>query len=154
MQNNIRSLPLYWMNWCLYSKVPLMLKNLCICWRKAITAKKTIRLLRNTLIPIIRLTRKASSPSWPVIYSGYGLYLDSPDPRLDQTQTYEAINQLQLYLEYYPQSERAKEAQNIMFELQEKLAYKELLAVRLYFNLGTYMGNNYLVMRDYRAKRT
>ncbi len=31
-----------------------------------------------------------------------------------------------------------------MFELQEKLAYKELLAVRLYFNLGTYMGNNYL----------
>ncbi|MCD8136330.1 MAG: outer membrane protein assembly factor BamD [Parabacteroides gordonii] len=78
-------------------------------------------------------------------YSGYGLYLDSPDPRLDQTQTYEAINQLQLYLEYYPQSERAAEAQKIMFELQEKLAYKELLAVRLYFNLGIYMrDNNYL----------
>ena len=78
-------------------------------------------------------------------YSGYGLYLDSPDPRLDQTQTYEAINQLQLYLEYYPQSERAAEAQKIMFELQEKLAYKELLAVRLYYNLGTYMrDNNYL----------
>lgn len=78
-------------------------------------------------------------------YSGYGLYLDSPDPRLDQTQTYEAINQLQLYLEYYPQSERAEEAQKIMFELQEKLAYKELLAVRLYFNLGDYMRqNNYL----------
>lgn len=75
-------------------------------------------------------------------YSGYGLYLDSPDPRLDQTQTYEAINQLQLYLEYYPQSERAAEAQKIMFELQEKLAYKELLAVRLYFNLGNYMRDN------------
>ena len=77
-------------------------------------------------------------------YSGYGLYLDSPDARLDQTQTYEAISQMQLYLEYYPQSERAKEAQQIMFELQEKLAYKELLATKLYFNLGTYMGNNYL----------
>ena len=78
-------------------------------------------------------------------YSGYGLYLDSPDPRLDQTQTYEAINQLQLYLEYYPQSERAAEDQKIMFELQEKLAYKELLAVRLYYILGTYMrDNNYL----------
>lgn len=77
-------------------------------------------------------------------YSGYGLYLDSPDPRLDQTQTYKAISELQLYLEYYPQSERAKEAQNIMFELQEKLAYKELMATRLYYNLGTYMGNNYL----------
>ena len=76
-------------------------------------------------------------------YSGYGLYLDSPDPRLDQSQTYKAIEQLQLYLEYYTQSERAEEAQNIMFELQEKLAYKELMATRLYFNLGTYMGNNF-----------
>lgn len=76
-------------------------------------------------------------------YSGYGLYLDSPDPRLDQTQTYKAIAELQLYLEYYPQSERAKDAQNIMFELQEKLAFKELLATRLYYNLGTYMGNNF-----------
>ncbi|MGM9758853.1 MAG: outer membrane protein assembly factor BamD [Parabacteroides sp.] len=77
-------------------------------------------------------------------YSGYGLYLDSPDPRLDQTQTYKAIEQLQLYLEYYPQSERASKAQEILFELQEKLALKELMAARLYFNLGTYMGNNFL----------
>jgi outer membrane protein assembly factor BamD len=77
-------------------------------------------------------------------YSGYGLYLDSPDPRLDQAQTYKAIEELQLYMEYYPQSERAEEAQNIMFELQEKLALKELMATRLYFNLGSYLGNNYL----------
>jgi outer membrane protein assembly factor BamD len=77
-------------------------------------------------------------------YSGYGLYLESPDPRLDQAQTYKAIEELQLYLEYYPQSERANEAQKIMFELQEKLALKELMATRLYYNLGTYMGNNFL----------
>jgi len=77
-------------------------------------------------------------------YSGYGLYLDSPDARLDQKQTYEALAQLQLYMEYYPQSERAKQAQEILFELQEKLAYKELLSTQLYYNLGTYMGNNYL----------
>jgi outer membrane protein assembly factor BamD len=77
-------------------------------------------------------------------YSGYGLYLDSPDPRLDQAQTYKALEELQIYLEYYPQSERAEEAQNIMFELQEKLALKELMATRLYYNLGTYMGNNFL----------
>ena len=77
-------------------------------------------------------------------YSGYGLYLDSPDPRLDQTQTYKAIEQLQLYLEYYPQSERASQAQDILFELQEELAFKELMAARLYFSLGTYMGNNLL----------
>jgi outer membrane protein assembly factor BamD len=76
-------------------------------------------------------------------YSGYGLYQDAADPRLDQKQTYEAIAQLELYMEYYPQSERAKQAQEILFELQEKLAYKELISTQLYYNLGTYMGNNY-----------
>jgi outer membrane protein assembly factor BamD len=76
-------------------------------------------------------------------YGAYGLYLDSPDPRLDQTQTYESISQFLQYLEQYPQSERAEEAQNILFELQEKLALKEYMAARLYYNLGTYMGNNY-----------
>ena len=76
-------------------------------------------------------------------YGAYGLYLDSPDPRLDQTQTYESISQFLMYLEYHPQSDRAKEAQNILFELQEKLADKEYRAAKLYYNLGTYMGNNY-----------
>lgn len=119
-----------------------MPRSPCTCWRKAITVRKIIRRLRNTSRPIIRPIRKEFT-ELSRFYSGYGLYLDSPDPRLDQSQTYKAIEQLQLYLEYYPQSERAEEAQNIMFELQEKLAYKELMATRLYFNLGTYMGNNF-----------
>jgi len=82
-------------------------------------------------------------------YSAYGLYLDSPDPRLDQNVTNKAMVQFQEFLEYYPQSERKDEAQSILFELQEKLAYKELLAVRLYYNLGNYVvgypfpGGNY-----------
>ena len=76
-------------------------------------------------------------------YSAYGLYLESPEARLDQTQTYESISQFLLFLEEYPQSERAEEAQNLLFEMQEKLAYKEYLAARLYYNLGTYLGNNY-----------
>ncbi len=76
-------------------------------------------------------------------YGAYGLYLDSPDPRLDQTQTYKSLSQFQDFLEHYPQSERRDEAQRIMFELQEKLALKELMATELYFNLGNYMGNNY-----------
>ena len=77
-------------------------------------------------------------------YAGYGLYFESPDPRFDQAPTYEAIARLQVYLEYYPQSERAQQAQDMLFELQEKLAYKELLNAQLYYNLGTYAGNNYL----------
>ncbi|GHS91920.1 outer membrane protein assembly factor BamD [Bacteroidia bacterium] len=82
-------------------------------------------------------------------YSAYGLYLDSPDPRLDQSDTYKSIEQFQEFMEFYPQSERKEEAQRILFELQEKLALKELLAVRLYYNLGDYViaypfpGGNY-----------
>jgi len=82
-------------------------------------------------------------------YSAYGLYLDSPDPRLDQSETYKSMQQFQDFIEHYPQSERKEEAQKILFELQEKLALKELLAVRLYYNLGDYSilsfpGGNYL----------
>lgn len=75
--------------------------------------------------------------------SAYGLYLDSPDARLDQTSTIKGIQEFQNFLEFYPQSDKAPEAQDLMFKLQEKLAYKEFLAARLYFNLGLYMGNNY-----------
>jgi outer membrane protein assembly factor BamD len=82
-------------------------------------------------------------------YSAYGLYLDSPDPRLDQTDTYKAMQQFQDFIEQYPQSEHKEEAQKSLFELQEKLALKQLLAVRLYYNLGNYTiipfpGGNYL----------
>lgn len=73
----------------------------------------------------------------------YGLYLDSPDPRLDQSSTYKSMQQFQNFLEMYPQSDKVPLVQDYLFEMQEKLALKELLACRLYFNLGNYMGNNY-----------
>ncbi len=120
-----------------------MPRSPCTCWRKAITVRKIIRTASQYFETYYTTYPKGEFTELSRFYSGYGLYLDSPDPRLDQSQTYKAIEQLQLYLEYYPQSERAEEAQNIMFELQEKLAYKELMATRLYFNLGTYMGNNF-----------
>ena len=82
-------------------------------------------------------------------YSAYGLFLESPDPRLDQAQTYKAMEQFQDFIELFPQSERKEEAQNILFQLQEKLALKELMTARLYYNLGEFLivpfpGGNYL----------
>jgi len=81
-------------------------------------------------------------------YAAYSLYLDSPDARLDQSDTYRAMQLFQDFIEAYPQSERKDDAQNALFEMQEKLAYKELLAVKLYYNLGDYLlysfpGGNY-----------
>lgn len=77
-------------------------------------------------------------------HAGKALYLDTPEPRLDQSGTYQAVQQLQMFLEYYPQSDKQTEAQNMIFTLQDKLVHKELLSARLYYNLGNYMGNNYL----------
>lgn len=76
-------------------------------------------------------------------YSGYGYYLDSPDPQLDQSGTIKAIEELQSFLDVYPRSDRVSVAQNAIFELQDKLTLKQLENAKLYYNLGTYLGNNY-----------
>ena len=76
-------------------------------------------------------------------FSGYGYYLDSPDPQLDQTGTIKAIEELQAFLDYFPRSEKVSIAQNAIFELQDKLTLKQLQNAQLYYNLGNYMGNNY-----------
>ena len=83
-------------------------------------------------------------------YAAYGQYLDSPIPQLDQSQTYEAIKLFQEFLEFFPQSEYKDEANRALFELYEKLAFKELQAIKLYYNLGNYVvgypfpGGNYM----------
>ena len=76
-------------------------------------------------------------------YAGYGCYLDSPEPQLDQTETYKAIEELQKFLDYFPHSDKATIAQNAIFELQDKLVQKEIDNAQLYYNLGNYLGNNY-----------
>ena len=76
-------------------------------------------------------------------YSGYGYYLDSPDPQLDQSMTVKAIEELQGFLDYFPDSDRVSIAQNAIFEMQDKLTLKELQNSQLYYNLGNFRGNNY-----------
>ena len=39
-------------------------------------------------------------------YSGYGYYLDSPEPQLDQSETIKGIEELQAFLDYYPRTKR------------------------------------------------
>jgi outer membrane protein assembly factor BamD len=75
---------------------------------------------------------------------GHCYYLDSPDARLDQTDTKKAIEFFTQFTELYPDSPYAEQAYNEMGELYDKLAQKEYLNAKLYYNLGTYLGNNYL----------
>jgi outer membrane protein assembly factor BamD len=76
-------------------------------------------------------------------YGGYGYYLESPDPQLDQSMTNKAIEELQGFIDYFPKSDKVSIAQNAIFELQDKLTLKELQNAQLYYNLGNFMGNNY-----------
>ena len=76
-------------------------------------------------------------------YTGIGYSKASPEPKLDQSDTYKAIDELKNFIDYYPQSDKVEEVRALILELQEKLVEKELLTVKLYYNLGNYRGNNY-----------
>lgn len=74
-------------------------------------------------------------------YHGRSLFLQSPDPRLDQTPTYSAISSLQEFLEYYPYSKYREGVNDMIYQLQDRLVKKEYAAAKLYYNLGSYIGN-------------
>jgi outer membrane protein assembly factor BamD len=72
--------------------------------------------------------------------SAYCTYLDSPRYSLDQTNTYDAIDEFQLFINRYPYGDRAKQATEYIDELRQKLTDKA-------FSIG----NLYYKMEDYRA---
>lgn len=75
---------------------------------------------------------------------GHCQYLDAPDARLDQTITNNAIEAFTRFVELYPESPYAEQAYDEMSELYDRLAEKELYSAKLYYNLGSYLGNNYM----------
>lgn len=70
-------------------------------------------------------------------------YLDSPDVRLDQTATENAIYAFSEYIELYPAGSHVDDSFKYITEMENKLAYKDYLAAKLYYDLGLYGGNNY-----------
>ena len=72
---------------------------------------------------------------------GESLYLGTPEPRLDQSQTVQSISALQEYLDLFPDAKYKTKAQDRLFALQDKLVKKELYSAQLYYNLGGYFGN-------------
>lgn len=92
---------------------------------------------------------------------GHCAYLESPDARLDQSITQDAIRYFTEFVELYPESPYAAQAYDEMSEMYDKLAKKELHNAQLYYNLGTYLGNNYQsceiiaknAMRDYPSNQ-
>lgn len=74
-------------------------------------------------------------------YCGLSLYNMTPDPRLDQQSTYEAIKEFQDFLDYYPNTSIKESTMDMIYKLQDKLVEKEYLCAKLYFDLGSYTMN-------------
>ena len=47
-----------------------------------------------------------------------------------------------MFMEYSPTSSRRQDAQQMIFDLQDKLVMKDYLAAKLYYDLGSYTGNS------------
>lgn len=74
-------------------------------------------------------------------YIGQSLYMSTPEPRLDQSQTVAAISAFQDYLDLFPDAKYKETAQSRLFALQDKLVQKEFYSAQLYYDLGQYFGN-------------
>ena len=75
--------------------------------------------------------------------SAYCFYIESPRSTLDQENTRKAIDELQLFVNYYPESERAVKAGELIQDLRVKLEKKAFDNAKLYYNMG--------LSDDYRA---
>lgn len=65
-------------------------------------------------------------------------YFQSPTYSLDQEETYEAIEKLQVFINLYPSSEYAAEANQMIAELQEKLEKKDFEIAKQYYTIRDY----------------
>lgn len=70
--------------------------------------------------------------------SAYCYYKGSMDYKLDQTNTDTAINEMQSFLNNYPDSEKAKDMDKLIDELTAKLELKSYENARQYFKMGEY----------------
>lgn len=75
--------------------------------------------------------------------AAYCFYLEAPRYSLDQEYTYRAIESLQLFINLYPESERAAESAELIQELRDRLEHKAFANAKLYLDMG--------LMDDYRA---
>ncbi len=71
--------------------------------------------------------------------SAYCQYLESPRYSLDQTNTRQAIRELQNFINRYPASDRVADANELIDELRIKLEKKRFESGKLYLNISDYV---------------
>jgi outer membrane protein assembly factor BamD len=84
--------------------------------------------------------------------NAYCYFLDSPVSSLDQTNTYTAIKEMQLFINLYPNSTRVEEANKLIDQLRAKLQRKDLDIASLYLKMKQYEAAIYCyknVLKEY-----
>lgn len=84
--------------------------------------------------------------------AAYCRYLVSPEPTLDQSNTVAAIDELQLFINKYPNSDKVSQCNELIDELRNKMEIKSFKIAKLYFYIEEYQAsivamNN--VMKDF-----
>ena len=64
------------------------------------------------------------------------MYFNSPDYNLDQFVTILAIDEINLFIQQYPHSKYIEECNEILDEMRNKLAKKDMEIVRMYYEIG------------------
>ncbi len=67
--------------------------------------------------------------------SAYCNFLNSPEYSLDQTVTYDAIKDLQLFTNTYPTSKRVSECNDLIDQLRVKLEMKDYNIARMFYHM-------------------
>ncbi len=70
--------------------------------------------------------------------AAYCSFLNSPRPGLDQSSTYQALSELQQFIDAYPKSKQVKDANQLMDKLRAKLETKAYNISKLYYRMGDY----------------
>ena len=70
--------------------------------------------------------------------SAYAFYTDSPVYNLDQASTHNAIDELQSFINMYPESSKVEEANGYINELREKLEKKSFEIAKIYYKTLKY----------------
>lgn len=88
--------------------------------------------------------------------SAYTYYLTSPEPSLDQTNTYKAIAEMQAFVNRYPESDKVVEANDIIDKLRLKLETKAYNQCKQYFKTRKYKAAVIYInatLKDYPATK-
>lgn len=139
-----------------YSKALILFDDLATKYRGRAEAEDLFYLIANTNYKLGDYTSArfhfknfaGTYPSSPRaqecrFMAAYCYYIESPRSSLDQENTRKAIDELQLFVNYYPETEKAKEAGVLIQDLRDKLEKKAFNNAKLYYNMGS--------PEDYRA---